>query len=99
MQNETPFLIEDGDINMDIVKLDRWLKDYKSRTDLIKLKPGERMCAYCNRKVAYPDYFKCRYCDEVVCSDHRVPESHKCPKRPLSPWEKEIITGALRGGS
>jgi len=54
MQNETPFLIEDGDINMDIVKLDRWLKDYKSRTDLIKLKPGERMCAYCNRKVAYP---------------------------------------------
>lgn len=83
---------------MGMVKLDRWLKDYETGTELIKLKPGERTCVYCNRKVIYPNYFKCRYCGEVVCSDHRIPEGHNCPGRPLSPWEKEMITRALRGG-
>ncbi|MBR9701536.1 hypothetical protein GOV13_01300 [Candidatus Pacearchaeota archaeon] len=35
-------------------------------------------CSYCGRKIKnFP--FKCRYCNEKYCSNHRLPEDHSCP--------------------
>ncbi len=33
-------------------------------------------CSYCGKEEALP--FKCKFCGEVFCSDHRLPESHEC---------------------
>jgi len=33
-------------------------------------------CTYCGRDVYHP--FKCHYCGNLYCGEHRVPESHRC---------------------
>ncbi len=35
-------------------------------------------CQYCNKEVALP--FKCPFCNQYHCSEHRLPENHKCPE-------------------
>jgi len=34
-------------------------------------------CAHCGEPVEQP--FTCSHCDQQYCSDHRLPEEHKCP--------------------
>jgi len=87
------------------VGFDEWLKwrDVKSEEqeesiEISKIKPGERMCAYCCVKVALPNYFECSYCGEVVCIEHRIPESHHCLEHPLSPHDKKVIMETLSDG-
>jgi Zn-dependent protease len=52
-------------------------------------------CQYCNKEVALP--FKCPFCDQFHCSEHRLPENHKCPEywRAKAPHEQPptIVVG------
>lgn len=33
-------------------------------------------CSYCDEDADIP--FKCKFCDEIFCSSHRLPENHEC---------------------
>jgi hypothetical protein len=35
-------------------------------------------CHFCDRELVFPDYFKCEYCDQVFCWEHRLPPNHNC---------------------
>ena len=35
-------------------------------------------CALCGKPLTWFDKFTCYYCKQTFCSDHRVPETHKC---------------------
>ncbi|TBR11970.1 MAG: nucleotide-binding protein [Candidatus Nitrosotenuis sp.] len=35
-------------------------------------------CAYCGNETELP--FECNYCKDPFCSDHRLPEEHRCVK-------------------
>ena len=35
-------------------------------------------CAYCGDMTDMP--FHCRYCKDPFCSEHRLPEEHRCVK-------------------
>ena len=47
-------------------------------------------CAVCGKEVLMP--FRCAYCGEYFCSEHRLPEKHNCPglRAAASPYEKEF---------
>ncbi|RLG03377.1 MAG: hypothetical protein DRN61_04920 [Thaumarchaeota archaeon] len=53
---------------------------------------GSRMarCAVCGKEVLMP--FRCVYCGEYFCAEHRLPEKHNCPglRAAASPYEKEL---------
>ncbi|MFH1786029.1 MAG: AN1-type zinc finger protein [archaeon] len=38
--------------------------------------PLSGVCASCSKNIALP--FRCRYCGELFCGDHRMPEDHHC---------------------
>ncbi|MGB9714502.1 MAG: AN1-type zinc finger domain-containing protein [Candidatus Bathyarchaeales archaeon] len=44
-------------------------------------------CQKCGREVFLP--FKCPYCGEYFCSEHRLPENHECPRMELARAPKE----------
>jgi len=35
-------------------------------------------CAYCGNETDLP--FECNYCKDQFCSEHRLPEEHRCVK-------------------
>ncbi|QLH09825.1 AN1-type zinc finger domain-containing protein [Candidatus Nitrosotenuis sp. DW1] len=35
-------------------------------------------CAYCGNETELP--FECNYCKDSFCSEHRLPEEHRCVK-------------------
>ncbi|UCE15682.1 MAG: hypothetical protein JSV12_07390 [Candidatus Bathyarchaeota archaeon] len=35
-------------------------------------------CQYCEKDVVLP--FKCRFCNQHYCTEHRLPENHECPE-------------------
>lgn len=47
-------------------------------------------CAVCGREVLMP--FRCAYCGEYFCAEHRLPEKHNCLglRAATSPYEKEL---------
>ena len=47
-------------------------------------------CAVCGKELLMP--FKCSYCGEYFCAEHRLPEKHNCPGlyAAASPYEKEV---------
>ncbi|MEM2017010.1 MAG: AN1-type zinc finger domain-containing protein [Nitrososphaerota archaeon] len=47
-------------------------------------------CSVCGRDELLP--FKCKYCGEYFCAEHRLPEKHSCPGifAAASPYEKEM---------
>lgn len=47
-------------------------------------------CAVCGKEELLP--FKCSYCGEYFCAEHRLPEKHSCPGlfAAASPYEKEM---------
>ncbi len=38
----------------------------------------EEKCAYCGEMTDLP--FECNYCKDPFCSEHRLPEEHRCVK-------------------
>jgi len=52
-------------------------------------------CHYCGKEVTLP--FKCPFCGQYFCEDHRLPENHNCPElwrvrtRSPPPVEREHI--------
>ena len=48
-------------------------------------------CSYCGKEVYLP--FKCPYCGQYFCAEHRLPENHNCPEiwRAKAP-RKEMVT-------
>jgi len=57
-------------------------------------------CHYCGREVILP--FKCPFCGQYFCEDHRLPENHNCPElwrvrtRSPPPVEREHVSVARR---
>lgn len=48
-------------------------------------------CDICGKEEPLP--FRCKYCDGVFCSSHRLPEGHHCPKLPLPSWDQyKVVT-------
>ncbi len=45
-------------------------------------------CQYCEKNVVLP--FKCRFCNQYYCTEHRLPENHECPEywRATAPREQ-----------
>src|SRR4030067_2049656 len=39
-------------------------------------------CCLCGKESQLP--FRCSYCDELFCAEHRLPESHNCCRKPAS---------------
>ncbi|HXG74474.1 MAG TPA: AN1-type zinc finger domain-containing protein [Candidatus Nitrosotenuis sp.] len=56
-------------------------------------------CAYCGNKTDLP--FECNYCKDQFCSEHRLPEEHRCVKltsiRAKRFGEKKVIRGQKGG--
>ncbi|MCX6648492.1 MAG: AN1-type zinc finger protein [Candidatus Bathyarchaeota archaeon] len=50
-------------------------------------------CKVCNIKTDIP--FKCPFCGELFCEEHRLPEAHKCTGLPEKSWDtyKLLKTG------
>jgi rhomboid protease GluP len=44
-----------------------------------------KKCSYCSKPLVGEDayYFKCRYCGQDFCYEHRLPENHLCKSSPL----------------
>ncbi len=38
--------------------------------------PITGVCSVCGKKETLP--FRCKYCDQLFCREHRLPEDHKC---------------------
>ena|SRR5579872_4239761 len=49
------------------------------------LSPDVKKCSYCGKPLVGEDayYFKCRYCGQDFCYEHRLPENHLCKSSPL----------------
>ena len=58
---------------------------------IFKLLGGAFMarCSVCGKEILMP--FKCNYCGDYFCAEHRLPEKHNCPGifAVASPYEKE----------
>lgn len=44
-------------------------------------------CQLCKRDVVLP--FRCNYCGQLFCDDHRLPEQHLCPNLPKRGWKQK----------
>jgi len=44
-------------------------------------------CKFCHDKIRGYMPYKCKYCGDNYCSDHRLPENHSCDSLPLRSWE------------
>jgi len=40
----------------------------------------DKTCAFCNKKIVWPDIFNCYYCKKQFCGEHAQPENHEDPK-------------------
>jgi len=52
---------------------------YRSKTSSKQEKkqiPLSGKCRYCNKKTIMP--YRCKYCGDLYCSEHRLPEKHNC---------------------
>jgi hypothetical protein len=49
------------------------------------------LCALCGNKLTQIESFKCDFCEQIFCSEHRLVENHNCvnaPNRtPLGYWK------------
>ncbi|NIP67409.1 hypothetical protein GWN63_05050, partial [Candidatus Bathyarchaeota archaeon] len=49
----------------------------------MEIPPGRKLnkiakCEYCGKDVILP--FRCPYCEQSFCPEHRLPENHSCPE-------------------
>lgn len=35
-------------------------------------------CSFCGRKIEGYSFWRCHYCGEYFCGEHRLPENHNC---------------------
>ena len=42
-------------------------------------------CQLCKKRVDIP--FRCNYCGQLFCAEHRLPENHMCPNLPDRGWK------------
>jgi hypothetical protein len=54
---------------------------------LEKLRRFMTHCQLCKRET--DTIFKCSYCGQNFCPDHRLPENHRCPSMPTSKQWRE----------
>lgn len=47
-------------------------------------------CSFCNNRLTSITGFYCNYCNKWHCEEHRLPESHNCP-RPKLPSEMNQV--------
>ncbi len=47
--------------------------------------PNVKKCFYCSKPFVGQDafYFRCRYCGQDFCTEHRLPENHLCKSNPM----------------
>jgi len=47
--------------------------------------PDVKKCSFCSKPLVGEDayYFRCRYCGQDFCYEHRLPENHLCKSSPL----------------
>lgn len=48
-------------------------------------------CYYCGLKLNIMNGFVCSYCGSSFCSEHRLPEKHKCVGSPKSPPKEGTV--------
>ena len=50
-----------------------------------EVSPLAKRCYFCSKPLVGDDayYFKCNYCGQYFCSDHRLPENHLCRSSPV----------------
>jgi len=39
-----------------------------------------KICAFCEKKLVWPEIFNCYYCQKTFCDEHSIAENHECPK-------------------
>ena len=44
-------------------------------------------CNFCNKKISIMR-FTCKFCDEIYCVNHQLPENHKCDIKNSSYYDK-----------
>jgi Zn-dependent protease len=52
-------------------------------------------CRKCGQETFLP--FRCPYCGDQFCSEHRLPETHECPRLDLARAQKQEDTVVLQG--
>jgi Zn-dependent protease len=52
-------------------------------------------CRKCGQETFLP--FRCPYCGDQFCTDHRLPENHNCPRIDLARAQRQEETMAVRG--
>lgn len=58
-----------------------------------------KKCSKCKEKFkGYTDIFYCKYCRKYFCSNHRLPENHRCSgnPKPLPTASREIYSREKR---
>ena len=51
-------------------------------------------CSFCKKPIdGIP--FKCSYCGQLFCPEHRLPEAHNCPDLPRGPWDGKFFREEL----
>lgn len=63
---------------------------YETDMEPISEQKGEKKhyygrCTYCGRKALGVDVYRCSYCHNHYCTNHRLPESHDCSGNPRKP--------------
>ena len=46
----------------------------------------EHKCAICEKEIYGSDLFRCKLCKKTHCSEHRLPEDHKCSRLTRNPF-------------
>jgi DNA-directed RNA polymerase subunit RPC12/RpoP len=57
-----------------------------SRLENTALDQKVKRCSFCSKPLVGEDtyYFRCRYCGQDFCSNHRLPENHLCKSLPMN---------------
>ena len=78
---------EEKKLNIDLKKFsEENIQDEKIERVYEEERSDRDKCYICNYKFkTYSDKYICRYCKKNFCSNHRLPEEHKCSGHPLNP--------------
>jgi hypothetical protein len=64
------------------------LEKYLENSNVEVKKPYKgNVCFHCGKEFTELS-FRCRYCGEIFCSDHHIPEVHECEGLPKPSWPK-----------
>lgn len=56
-------------------------------------------CWCCGEAVVGSGRFRCSFCDEIHCSDHRLPENHDCPAPAVTAAASVPLSDAARSAA